>query len=277
MNLYQEEEISVLEIVFGESAAMGLSFSFAKGRENDVLCFSSPFSMGEIDEDGIGEKRRETLRCIFRGDDEKKAEDLFKKDRENLSVLIRRAKNAEPIRVWSGETPDEVCGAYFIIEQLSRIGSGKPDVALVKLPDFYERADGTAVRYIGFGEVEPELFGEFAKKGKKLPYNIIIHMAEHWRALRKENASLRAVINGKLVSVSENIYDKYILGEIALQQSEFCEASVIGSVISKYQLGIGDDFIARRIEKFIGDGTLEFTGNKSGRGRIYNRILRKCT
>lgn len=102
-------------------------------------------------------------------------------------------------------------------------------------------------------------------------------MAEHWRALRKENASLRAVINGKLVSVSENIYDKYILGEITLQPSEFCEASVIGSVISKYQLGIGDDFIAHRIEKFIGDGTLEFTGNKSGSGRIYNRILRKCT
>lgn len=267
----------MLEIVFGESAAMGLSFSFAKGRENDVLCFSSPFSMGEIDEDGIGEKRKEILRRLCREDDEKRAEDLFEKDKENLSVLIRRAKTGEPIRMWSGETPDEVCGAYFIIEQLSRIGPGKPDIALVKLPDFYERADGTAVRYIGFGEVKPELFGEFAKKGKKLPYNIIIHMAEHWRALRKENASLRAVINGMIVSVSENIYDKYILGEIALQPSEFCEASVIGSVTSKYQFGIGDDFIARRIEKFIGDGTLKFTGNKSGSGRIYNRILRKCT
>lgn len=267
----------MLEIVFGESAAMGLSFSFAKGRENDVLCFSSPFSMGEIDEDGIGEKRRETLLRLCRKDNEKKAEDLFEKDRKNLSALIRRAKNAEPIRVWSGKTPDEVCGAYFIIEQLSRIGAGKPDVALVKLPDFYERADGTAVRYIGFGEVEPELFGEFAKKGRKLPYNIIIHMAEHWSALRKENASLRAVINGKLVSVSENIYDKYILGEIALQPSEFCEASVIGSVISKYQFGIGDDFIVRRIEKFIGDGILAPARDNGGNGRIYNRILRKCT
>ena len=79
-----------------------------------------------------------------------------------------------------------------------------------------------------------------------------------------------------LVSVS-NIYDKYILYEIDLQPPEFYEASVIGSVISKYQFGIGDDFIARRIEKFIGDGTLEFTGNKSGSGRIYNCILRKCT
>ena len=134
-----------------------------------------------------------------------------------------------------------------------------------------------SLRYIGFGEVEPEFFGEFANKSKKMPYNIIIHMAEHWRALRKENASLRAVINGKLVSVSENIYDKYILYEIDLQPPEFYEASVIGSVISKYQFGIGDDFIARRIEKFIGDGTLEFTGNKSGSGRIYNCILRKCT
>lgn len=267
----------MLEIVFGESAAMGLSFSFAKGRENDVLCFSSPFSMGEIDEDGIGEKRKEILRRLCREDDEKRAEDLFEKDKENLSVLIRRAQTGEPIRVWSGETPDEVCGAYFIIEQLSRIGPGKPDIALVKLPDFYERADGTAVRYIGFGEVKPELFGEFAKKGKKLPYNIIIHMAEHWRALRKENDSLRAVINGMIVSVSENIYDKYILGEIALQPSKFCEASVIGSVISKYQFGIGDDFIARRIEKFIGDGILAPARDNGGSGRIYNCILRKCT
>ena len=69
----------MLEIVFGESAAMGLSFSFAKGRKNDVLCFSSPFSRGEIDEDGIGEKRRETLRCIFCGYDEKRRRSCSKK------------------------------------------------------------------------------------------------------------------------------------------------------------------------------------------------------
>ena len=41
-----------------------------------------------------------------------------------------------------------------------------------------------------------------------------------WNQLQNENAPLRAMLNGKLQSVSEDIYDSFILREIAEQPEE---------------------------------------------------------
>ena len=61
-----------------------------------------------------------------------------------------------------------------------------------------------------------------------------------WRQLQEENAHLRVMLNGQLQSVSEDIYDSFILREIAAQKEEFNMAVVIGKVLGKYQLGISD-------------------------------------
>ena len=50
----------------------------------------------------------------------------------------------------------------------------------------------------------------------------------------------RQMLNGKLQSVSEDIYDSFILREIAEQPEQFKMAIVIGNVLGKYQLGISD-------------------------------------
>jgi hypothetical protein len=68
-------------------------------------------------------------------------------------------------------------------------------------------------------------------------------IASHWAELQKENAPLRAVINGRLQSVPENFYDDFILREIALEKNEFHEANLIGRIFGKYQLGIGDGWL----------------------------------
>ena len=51
-----------------------------------------------------------------------------------------------------------------------------------------------------------------------------------WNQLQNENAPLRAMLNGKLQSVSEDIYDSFILREIAEQPEQFKMAIVIGKV-----------------------------------------------
>ncbi len=57
--------------------------------------------------------------------------------------------------------------------------------------------------------------------------------------------------------------------------NEFHEAIVIGNILSKYQLGIGDAWIALRIEKMIENGILiPLTQPKPG-DMIYRRMLRK--
>ncbi len=72
-----------------------------------------------------------------------------------------------------------------------------------------------------------------------------------WNQLQNENAPLRAMLNGKLQSVSEDIYDSFILREIAEQPEQFKMAIVIGNVLGKYQLGISDVWISNRIDKCL--------------------------
>ena len=142
-------------------------------------------------------------------------------------------------------------------ERLRPIGFENLDVTVVRLPEFQERPDGTAVQYAGWGEVEPYQFGRMAGTGERLPVSAGRMMADRWKQLQRENAPLRAVLNGRLVSAPESLYDPYILREIDAQDQEFRGADVVGNVIGKYQLGIGDGWIVRRMEQFIRSGILE--------------------
>ena len=97
-----------------------------------------------------------------------------------------------------------------------------------------------------------------------------------WKQLQQENAPLRIYLNGKLQSASENIYDSFILREVDEQADEFSEANLIGNVLGKNQLGIGDVWIALRMEKFIKEGMFTIVTTPSEDDLIYHRTLRKC-
>ena len=83
------------------------------------------------------------------------------------------------------------------------------------------------------------------------------------------------MLNGKLVSAPESLYDPFILRELEKQENEFQEARLVGQVLGKYQLGIGDAWIALRIEQFIKDGLLIPLTVPEADVPIYHRILQK--
>lgn len=96
-----------------------------------------------------------------------------------------------------------------------------------------------------------------------------------WAQLQKENAPLRIYLNGSLQSVPETIYDSFILRELEAQPDEFMEAHAIGTILGKYQLGIGDVWVALRIEQFIQEGMLEVLTTSDRGWPIYRRMLCK--
>ena len=138
-----------------------------------------------------------------------------------------------------------------------------------------ERPDGAVVQYVGWGEVEPYQFGRMALSGEKLPVNAMRMMADRWKQLQQENAPLRAVLNGRLVSAPESLYDSYILREIAAQGQEFNGAMVVGNVLGKYRLGIGDGWVAWRMEQFIREGLIEPVTPVERDWPSYRRVFRK--
>lgn len=77
------------------------------------------------------------------------------------------------------------------------------------------------------------------------------------------------------MSVSEDIYDYYILQEISRCEEQFNEARLIGAVLGKYQLGISDSFIHSRIENMIKEGQLEVVSVVAKDMPVYNRVLKR--
>ena len=151
----------------------------------------------------------------------------------------------------------------------------KLDVTIVELPMWETRPDGCIVQYNGWGEVEPYHLGRMASLGKKLPTNYLRSLANRWRELQQENSPLRAVINGKLVSVSETLYDTFILRELDTLDDEFKESVLVGQVLGKNPLGIGDGWIALRVEQFIKEGLLVPITTPAPNAPIYHRMLKK--
>ena len=230
-----------------------------EGNRKDIVNLPLALSVGNISEAGICLERESALSLLLSILPDMASEivtELLNTSRKNYATLLEKAQNGEPIRVWVGRDPDDVCGLYWLLEQLRPIGFEKLDITIVELPMWETRPDGCIVQYNGWGEVEPYHLGRMASLGKKLPTNYLRSLANRWRELQQENSPLRAVINGKLVSVSETLYDTFILRELDTLDDEFRESVLVGQVLGKNQLGIGDGWIALRVEQFIKEGLL---------------------
>lgn len=249
-----------------------------EGNRKNIVNLPLALSVGSISEAGIGLERESTLSLILSILPDMASEivaELLDTSRKSYATLLEKVQNGEPIRVWVGREPDDVCGLYWLMEQLRPIGFEKLDVTIVELPMWETRPDGCVIQYSGWGEVEPYHLGRMALLGKQLPTIYIRGLANRWRELQQENSPLRAVINGKLVSVSETLYDTFILRELDAQDDEFKEGILVGQVLGKNQLGIGDGWIALRVEQFIKDGLLIPVTTPAPNSPIYRRILKK--
>ena len=249
------------------------------GQQKDIYCFSLALSIGDISDGGIGERRREVLRHLLSIDPSVDLREQVDTNLQNtaaaLSDLIERYVAGEAIRIWYSHNPDELCGMYWLMSQLRPFNLQTP-IYLVKLPLWEYGKEDTVISRTGWGEIAPGEWGKYIASQEEVQPAFLSACSMKWKQLQEANSPLRVTLNGHLQSVSEDIYDSFILREIDAQPVEFKMAVVIGSVLGKYQLGIGDVWIAFRIEKLINDGLLEVV-QEAPEGEIrYRRILRKA-
>ena len=118
--------------------------------------------------------------------------------------------------------------------------------------------------------------GRFLALQRQISPAGLAEIARAWAVLQAENAPLRAVVNGGLRSVPEDFYDPWILREIAAQEETFYEGRLIGAVLEKYRLGIGDAWIALRVEAMVRAGKL-IAREAAAEGKpAYHRHLQKA-
>ena len=93
--------------------------------------------------------------------------------------------------------------------------------------------------------------------------------------LQAQNAPLRAVVNGRPVSVPEDFYDSFVRDVLRAQPKEFREAEAIGTLLATLRPGVSDGFAARRIEALVQAGLLEAMSSPAPGRPVYDRVLRK--
>ena len=266
----------MIEVTFTESAGGGLMYArqltFA---DSAVYCVPLGLSMGDISTDVCGPERCAFLQSLIHtnnADFAYVAEEELNGARKSMELILRAAVNGNPIRLWYSDIPDEMCGFYHILSLLP-VGS---DIRAVKLPEYTEERN-TLTIHNGWGDVLPNKFADFLKYEEKISENAHRMYRSRWKQLVQENAPLRAVVNGKLISGGEELYDFYILRELNARKDVFHEAYLIGDILGKYQLGISDWFIHRRVRYFEHLGMLEAVDQAPDSEPGYRRHLRKTT
>lgn len=235
------------------------------GDPGDVLGLSLALAVGDIQQP-LTENcpRRELLRRWYDGD--KQEVRYWKENMETLGRL-QTCKTGEQVRIWADQTPESMCGLLFAASLLAETDA---QVSAVFLPPWQERPDGTVVQNAGWGEVYPEEFGQFLPLEQPLTPAVLRMLSARWRTLKKENAPLRAVVNGRVCSVGEDFYDGYI--RRALPEGREKIGVLIGNVLGQ-QLGIGDALLADRIRVLLARG--EYRIVQEDPERFYGSVIEK--
>lgn len=264
----------MIEVTFTESAGGGLMYAQRLYFEDSVVtCLPLGLSLGDIRTDVCGPERCAFLQdMILINDPEYShvAEEELDTSRKAMEQILRSAVSGEPVRLWYSDNPDEICGFYHILSLL-HIGS---DIRAIKLPEYTEEGD-TLSCSCGWGNILPGKFADYLKYEEKISENAHRMYRTRWNSLVQENAPVRAVINGKVASAGEELYDFYILRELNAREEVFHEAFLIGDILGKYQPGITDWFIHRRIRHFEALGMLEAIDTAPDSEPGYRRYLRK--
>lgn len=250
------------------------------GNPADVYGFSFGLSIGDISENIPSEKRRQVLEWLYSvhpNSDEAPAftEELMQRGKDVLEEVCSRIAAGESVRIWYSNQPDELCGLHWFMAQINQLNLQSGQVILVALPDYESCEDGTVVTHSGWGGVKPGDWHRYLDMQKATTLDFCRSCASHWKQLQQENACLRAMLNGRLVSVPETLYDEFIIREIEAEENEFQEAMIIGRVLGKYELGIGDAWVAQRIEVMISNGNLTPVTKPAPDSPIYHRKLKK--
>ena len=228
-----------------------------EGASEEVICLGFMMDIGNIKEPMESPYRRELIYSMYaqnqwEQDEEiekelKNAGDVYTKELYRLKDFL---DHGEAVRIWYSDAPYSRCGFYSLCQILKEYEN---EISVVKLPEYITR-EKEIVSYQSWSEVSAEEFAGFLYYEKSLSREEVRMYAALWSELVEDNTPLRAVVNGKVLSVPDDFYDFLIwkwLKDVPLK-----EARLIGNILGYSQIGIGDWWYARRIEYYIEQGKI---------------------
>jgi hypothetical protein len=241
------------------------------GSSQDVVGIGCNLDIGDISGDIYGEKRRSEFIRIFGPAmfPEEEMEDFFRHQMDDFEKLMAAAKEGAGIRAWVSHAPHSACGFAFLCFALAQIDC---PLSVVFLPECRQDSPNSVSCFSGWGEVSPGKFHSFLHLEREIHWTEKLFYAGSWQGLAAENAPLRAVVNGRLISVPENFYDHIILMHIP--EGEFAMSRLIGDIMAKNPMGVSYHLYVLRINEMIAQGILALVA-QGDPDHPHGKILKK--
>ncbi|WP_055669680.1 DUF3658 domain-containing protein [Desnuesiella massiliensis] len=244
------------------------------GNSSEVICIPFMLDIGDINVSIESEYRKKLIFDMYTingMDDNSILEDLedsWKRYLNEIERLKNYATQGETIRLWYSDSPYSVCGFYYVCSILREYNC---KIFVIKLPQYMKLSDTIMQSYTSWSEIDAGKFYKFLSLEKELSSREIQSFTSNWAELKEEKSTLRAVVNGKLIGVPEDFYDHLIRKEIP--DGEFVMARLIGNILGKHPLGVGDWWYAKRIKKMIEEGKLMVVQK---RRKYMGKYLKRC-
>lgn len=251
----------MIEVFFNAPAA-GMFKARGLHQGNPVCCIELDLDVGRLDEDIESNYRRDLYTELFQvafpdalGNDVR-MDSYYDRSLKGVALVENAVRSKEDIRLWLSRNPDNMCHYYYLVHRLLK-QLQDVNVYVVELPAVsWDGAESEAgVSYTEWHCMNLYSAQELEAMTRRVPYVELMYYAERWACLTKENAPLRACINGVLTSVSDAFYDDLI---ISYQRGEQLTVSeLIGRFMGESNLGISHNLVVWIVEEMIKSGKLE--------------------
>ncbi len=247
----------MIELAFNEGAAGALKM--ASAGTADIAALGLYLDIGDLSDMNAGMAGRKKLLDELFGEYPGVSGEIWNTARTALLRLMAAKTTMEPVRMWvcSGN-PAELCGMYFVCHTMAEV---KTPLLVVRIPEQIETGDGM-VSYRHTGEIYKEALQQYAVQFEEsisaLRRSVF---AAAWEELARENAPLRAVINGNLMGVPQDFYDFALRAN--MPGGEFRIAQLIGSTLGRVP-GTQDQWLYLRIKAMIESQELILVSDEGG-------------
>lgn len=216
-----------------------------EGNSKDVEALPLALDIGDISDVDTDMNARKKLLDSWFEDFLGAADKIWETNQHALMRILEAKSTMEHIRMWvSTSDPAEMCGLYFICHRM--VDANTP-LSVVRIPKEIQK-DNSIVCYRNIGEIAAEELGAltvYEEPISKLQRKVYANI---WADQMRENAPLRAIINGILIGVPEDFYDFALRNNIP--NGEFKAAQLIGKTLSQMP-GVSDRWLFLRIRTMI--------------------------
>lgn len=241
----------MIHVFFSEAAAGILKLHQEAGRipqDDTIIVLGFMFDQGDIQQPYYSPYRMDLIFRMYTQNgqilDPESLKQSIQQYVDNVDLLLDGVERGEEIRVYTESSPSDVSGYVFLCNLLDPYDVG---IKYIEIPHAIHNPNYNHT-ILNLESILYEQLDYVLSLEVDIPYYDINFYSMVWENLKEENSPLRAIVNGQIMSVSEDIYDFLILNRF---ETSKLEIQALGEIIGIYQQKLSDYFLADRIQKLI--------------------------